>query len=229
MGKVYRRWFPCTITEINPHGEGYTGYTERTLEERDKDRWSNPEDSKGLKRAIKKYGIENMQTDIIEEGLLPELIKDIEIFWIAYFDDYHNGCNWTKGGEGFDSETARESNLKRVENGTHHWLGGDIQRENARKRVENGTHPFLGGETNRKRVEKGTHPFLGGESNLKRVEKGTHNFLGENNPSHKRVADGTHNFLGKGEKCLNTRPEYSQAKWEFFLWYPLLKECKGIA
>lgn len=66
----------------------------------------------------------------------------------------------------------------------------------ARKRVEEGTHNFLGPENNRKKIENGTHNFLGSETQKKRIENGTHNFLGENNPVHKRIENGTHHFLG---------------------------------
>ena len=49
------------------------------------------------------------------------------------------------------------------------------------QRSENGTHPFLGGEIQRIRIENGTHNFLSGEiqrkSNQKRLTNKTHNFL----------------------------------------------------
>jgi hypothetical protein len=136
-------------------------------------------------------------------------------------DDWDgHALNMVEGGGGLGVEVSRKINRKRVEDGTHNFLGGEIsrkrvedgthnflggefQRENNLKRVEDGTHHFLGGEIqreiSRKRVENGTHHFLGGEisreSNRKRVEDGTHNFLGGES-NRKRVEDGTHNFLG---------------------------------
>ena len=184
MATIYRHWFPCTVTLEHPHGKGYSGRTYRTLEERDRERFrpSQAKDSVGLKRAIVKYGQENMQTDIIEDNILPipDLVDEREIYWIAYFDDFHNGYNQTKGGDGIDPETAREINRKRVADGTHNFLGGEINR----KRLEDGTHHLLGGEINRKRVADGTHNFLCSETARKkarkRIEDGTHNLLGEN-------------------------------------------------
>jgi len=87
---------------------------------------------------------------------------------------------------------------KRVENGTHNFLGGEL----VRKRVADGTHHFLSGEIQRKqsieRVENGTHPFLGGNiqrtTALKQMENGTHNF-NNGELSRKRIKDGTHHFL----------------------------------
>ena len=178
MATIYRHWFPCTVTPENPHGKGYNGQTYQTVEERDRQRFapSHDNDSVSLKWAIAKYGQENMQTDIIEDNILPipDLVDEREIYWIAYFDDFHNGYNQTIGGDGFNPETSREIQRKRLENGTHHFLGG----ETVRQRVADGTHHFLGGEfqreTNRKRLEDGTHNFLGKnrchESEKKRIK-----------------------------------------------------------
>lgn len=80
------------------------------------------------------------------------------------------------------SRLASLYNLERVANGTHHFLGGELQHA----RVADGTHHFLGGEISRKitakRLENGTHNFIGGEiggrTSRNRVSNGTHNFLG---------------------------------------------------
>lgn len=70
-----------------------------------------------------------------------------------------------------------------------------------RKRIETGTHNFLG-ESNpvHKRVESGELSAATFEMNRKRVEAGIHHWLGESNPSHKRIKEGTHNFIGLNEK-----------------------------
>ena len=102
MATIYRHWFPQTITSEKSQGKGYTGQTYRTVEERDRQRFalSNVKDSVSLKHAIAKYGKENMETDIIEGDLLPipDLVNEREKYWIAYFDDFHNGYNQTEGG-----------------------------------------------------------------------------------------------------------------------------------
>ena len=48
------------------------------------------------------------------------------------------------------SKAARKTQRKRIEEGTHNFLG---KNNPSHKRVENGTHPFLGPENNRKRIE----------------------------------------------------------------------------
>lgn len=83
------------------------------------------------------------------------------------------------------SEMARLESIKRVKNGTHNFLSGDIQRKSAAKRIKDGTHHLLGGKISRRvqaeRLAAGTHHFLGGEvqrrNNRKRIENGTHHLL----------------------------------------------------
>jgi hypothetical protein len=43
------------------------------------------------------------------------------------------------------SDLSRKTQLKRVEERTHPFLGGTIQKENAEKRIKNGTHPWSAG------------------------------------------------------------------------------------
>ena len=210
MALIYRHWFPCTVTAENPHGKGYTGYTYKTLEERDKRRFAATavNDSVGLKRAITKYTKEKMQTDIIESDILPihEVVIEREIYWIAYFDDFHNGYNRTKGGDGVlgyvpSAETRQklsEAVGKRIEDGTHNFLDSEFQRRNVLKRIENGTHHFFDSEFQREVARR---------------------------PRRKRVENGTHHFLRKNSH--NARPEYYEAYWDFILLSPLgIKEVR---
>jgi len=51
-----------------------------------------------LYQAIKKYGFENFQVEILEE-CEPELLNEREIYWISYYDSFYNGYNATSGGD----------------------------------------------------------------------------------------------------------------------------------
>jgi hypothetical protein len=89
----------------------------------------------------------------------------------------------------------------------------ELYRKSIRKMVENGTHNFLGGEIQRKRVENGTHNLLSGEIQRKcqkrLISTGKHNFQKVNAntvrltcPKCGKVA-GAPNYSrwGHGENC----------------------------
>lgn len=110
------------------------------------------------------------------------------------------------------SEMSRNSNLERVANGTHNFLGDrnpihqkiadgtaySLGPECNLKRVKAGTHNFLGeNNPSHRRVANGTHNFLGPATNQERIANGTHNLVGAKNPTHKRIEDGTYHFLGE--------------------------------
>lgn len=53
--------------------------------------------------AIKKYGIENFDFEIIEKCSINEL-DEKEIYWIKYYNSYQNGYNKTPGGKSVRGE-----------------------------------------------------------------------------------------------------------------------------
>lgn len=53
--------------------------------------------------AIRKYGIDNFSFEIIEE-CSEEQLDEREIYWISYYDSYHNGYNNTIGGRSLRGE-----------------------------------------------------------------------------------------------------------------------------
>lgn len=57
----------------------------------------------GVDFAIKRYGIENFDFQIIEE-CPAEKLDEREVYWIAYYDSYHNGYNRTPGGSSLRGE-----------------------------------------------------------------------------------------------------------------------------
>ncbi len=97
------------------------------------------------------------------------------------------------------SELASLANKRKVNDGSHNFIGGNIARASSRRRVEEGTHHFIGGDQQKKlarrRVEEGTHHFIGGgiqQALAKlRVKSGTHHFSGSDF-NNKRKQEGTH-------------------------------------
>jgi len=119
-------------------------------------------------------------------------------------DKYYN---MTKNAAGMSSEDAKRFNDKRIESGSHNFLGPDMNR----KRVNDGTHHLLGGKIAKRNAEKrlkdGTHHFLeegfSKQVQLKRINEGTHNFLGgqmQKETSRKLLLEGKHSCQVKG-KC----------------------------
>jgi hypothetical protein len=99
------------------------------------------------------------------------------------------------------SKLSSDTQNRRVAEGTHHFVTNNP----TYRMLEDGTHPFLGGEIQRAncltRVENGTHPFLDAdrarELANKRLAEGTHNFTGPNSPSQQQW---TCNHCGKSGK-----------------------------
>lgn len=78
----------------------YIGQTQISLEKRWNEhlRDTKRRDYK-FHRAIRKYGEESFSKEIIEE-VSDDMLNEREIYWISYYDSYHNGYNSTLGGDG---------------------------------------------------------------------------------------------------------------------------------
>ena len=132
--------------------------------------------------AILKYGWQHFSIKVIEEIPVEDL-DEAEAFWIAFCDTVTpNGYNLKEGGQwGSHSQETRElirdANLRRVEDGTHNWLGP---------------------ESNAKRYADGTHNWLVDHPSPRKIKDGTHNFLTDNPGAaacRQAVKDGTHHFI----------------------------------
>jgi group I intron endonuclease len=62
---------------------------------RDKDKRRN--EQRPLYFAMNKYGVEHFHIELVEETNSPE---EREVYWINYYNSYHNGYNATLGGDG---------------------------------------------------------------------------------------------------------------------------------
>lgn len=104
MGYIY-----LITNTIN--GKHYVGQTAVTI----KDRWQRhlscvkrkEHPNLPLYRAIDKYGIENFKIEELEE-CENNLLNEREVWWISYYDSYHNGYNATVGGEFVRKYDAQE-------------------------------------------------------------------------------------------------------------------------
>ena len=101
------------------------------------------------------------------------------------------------------SELSKKTQKQRVEDGTHHLLGGKIQSEYWSKRSQDGTH-HMKQENNPaiQRVKNGTHNLLGPAQNKKRIDEGTHNWLGgeqQRKQGLQQVKEGRHHWLKRSD------------------------------
>lgn len=89
------------------------------------------------------------------------------------------------GSNGWTSEEAKKENAKRVRNGTHNFLDGRIPKETQLRRVAEGTHQWIGqNNPSVEKIKNGTHLWLSEEhkqatskNNKQRLNNGTHHFL----------------------------------------------------
>lgn len=98
IGYIYK-----ITNKIN--GRVYIGQTKRTIEQR----WlehkracklsKEPIYNYPLYRAFRKYEIYNFKIEEIEKCTYDKL-DEREVYWIKYFNSFHNGYNLTLGGEG---------------------------------------------------------------------------------------------------------------------------------
>ena len=165
--RIYRTWGDMIKRCFNPNCKSYKNYGGRGITVCD--RWSDPFLVK-IGRRSTSQGCLNFYEDM-EKEWTPERNTIDRINNDGNYEK--ENCQWLSR-----SENTKKEVKELIENGTHNFLGSETNN----KRVRDGIHPFLGGEIQRKsnqeRVKNGTHPFLGGEINQKRIDNGTHNFLG---------------------------------------------------
>lgn len=83
------------------NGKIYIGKTEFSIEKRFKehcdDAYRESKEKRPLYAAMRKYGIENFQIELLEETDSPE---EREMYWIEQKQSFKNGYNATLGGDG---------------------------------------------------------------------------------------------------------------------------------
>jgi hypothetical protein len=102
-------------------------------------------------------------------------------------------------------ELNRNQNLKRIANGTHHFIGDNNP---SYIRSKNKTHHFLGSSMNDIMIERGSHisqhPEKCSEREITKIKNKTHNFIIAN-PSQKIWTCVHCNKSGKGGNSIHSR------------------------
>ena len=87
----------CVYEHVFPNGKKYIGITRDTHA-----RWRNGkgyETQDKVNRAINKYGWDNIQHNIIVDGITKEQAETLEKYLIAELHTINNGYNVSSGGE----------------------------------------------------------------------------------------------------------------------------------
>lgn len=92
MGQIYK------ITNII-NGLCYIGQTKYKAIDRYKTHINTYKNTR-FYNSIHKYGSENFTLEILEDNVKNEDLDELEIYYIALYDSYHNGYNETIGGHG---------------------------------------------------------------------------------------------------------------------------------
>lgn len=171
----------------SPSNKVYIGITGQPI----KSRWAN---GKGYKccpaifKAINKYGWDNIQKEILYEGLTEEHAKFIEVFLIGSYksNDKRYGYNLTEGGEGTSGRIVSEETRRIISEKNKGKKLTEEQKEHLRQ-INLGKRQSE--ETKRKRSEsmkgkKHPHKRVLSEKERKRLSD---NFKGTNNPLARKV------------------------------------------
>ena len=146
----------------NISNHSYIGFTSREIDDR---LWEHINDSKkGSKlifhQAIRKYGIDEFSTRLLDETSTQEHAKVLEIFYIKLHNTYRDGYNMTSGGDGGDTLSNHPDKInigKRISLGQSNMSPESKKRMNEGKRrvgKDNGMfgvhrygkeNPFYGG------------------------------------------------------------------------------------
>lgn len=66
-------------------------------------------------RAIRKYKSRSFTLEVLESNINTEELNEREIYWIEYYDSFHNGYNMTSGGENCENLHNPEVTNKMME------------------------------------------------------------------------------------------------------------------
>ena len=98
------------------NGKSYIGQTKFNLEIRLKGHLKSVKAGSeyAFHRAIRKYGIENFQSEILEENISDILVEEKEQYWIKKYNSFGEGYNMTSGGEGTKNIIVKESTKEKL-------------------------------------------------------------------------------------------------------------------
>lgn len=148
-----------------------------------------------LTKQILVYAATSNELKLLEEQLIAE--------------NYNNPMcmNRGLGSSGWTSEESTYENKKRILEGTHNFLGGEIPRKTQLRRVAEGTHQWVGDKN----------------PSVEKVKNGTHNWQSEEHKQRtstrtkKAISSGEHPYgrLAVCSYCNKTGQRAAMFRWHF--------------
>jgi len=141
----------CITNQIN--GKKYVGRTNNSIENRfsqhKRARFNNDRKKHPIYHAIKKYGKENFEIELLEKT---EFGSERETYWISKLDTYRSGYNATIGGEGTNRvDKKKEEKIIRLyqQYGNYVIVAEEtgLHRETVKKYVKINNVEFIGNKT----------------------------------------------------------------------------------
>lgn len=99
-------------------------------------------------RAMKKYGIDDLESEILEECENNEHAQNSEKLYIEKYDTFKNGYNMTKGGDGGNIVGLFKGNRRK------NWI------ESLRSRAEKEKNPNYSGYSDNELIDLGVQCYL---------------------------------------------------------------------
>ena len=153
---------------------------------------SEKEDYTHFERAIRKYGKENLVSEIIEKdiGLFSiisekdNLLNIREKYWISFYDSFNNGYNSTEGGGGMSGYKKSQESIDKMKNTISNRT--DEQKEEVGKNLSLARKKYF--EVNNSHCKGRTYEQIMGEEKGKqmRLLRSTENPM--NNPEYREKA-----------------------------------------
>lgn len=113
-----------------------------------------------IKRAIKKYGLENFKKEIVCICLNENEQNEKEIFWIEKFGTFDNGYNLTKGGEGSLGRIKSKEEIEKARIARKHYYMENPDKRKAlsdiAKQRIGSKNPFYGKKLSQDHIDKMT-------------------------------------------------------------------------
>ena len=118
----------CVYKHTFPNGKAYIGITCTGVERRWRNEGAGYSRNTCIYRAIRKYGWDKVEHEILDEGLDEQTAKQREVWLIALYQtqDREHGYNLTAGGEGvtgYHHTEEHKAKCSAVHMGNTNWLG----------------------------------------------------------------------------------------------------------